>query len=277
MRAGSRRSGVGLSSDRYPANARTRRPAARPPQERGARPASAITPARSWSEQAGRKTQAGGQLRHVGRRGRARLVEGVIAGGENQVGEQLHTLFQGLGLDGDREDLLVPVRGDRHHSAPGGPGDGDVFELLLHLGHAGLHLLELLHHLLLVLHLRPRWAVYAPLADRGAPSLVSSWRRVAVTRLPAKVSSTAWVTSLTDPDGPRGRSSPGKLVSTSTGCPAMAHSASAITRRFSGSLICSWWKRPLVPMVTLVAPAATGLQSRKTPASPLFARATASM
>ena len=41
-----------------------------------------------------------------------------------------------------------------------------------------------------------------------------------MTRLPANVSSTAWVTSLTAPEGPRGRSSPVNRVSTSTGRPA---------------------------------------------------------
>src|ERR1700722_8184325 len=197
----------------------------------------------SRSEQAGRKPQAGGQLRHVGCRRLPRLLERVVAGGEGQVGEQLGAFLERLRLDGNREDLLMAVSGDRHHTASRGPGDGHVVELLLHLGHAGLHLLELLHHLLLVLHIRPRWAVYAPLADRGAPSRVSSWRRVAVTRLPANVSSTAWVTSLTDPDGPRGCSSPVNRVRTWMGRPPIADSASAITRRFSGSLICTWWKQ----------------------------------
>src|ERR1700693_5062866 len=112
----------------------------------------------------------------------------------------------------------MPVDRDRHHAAAGSAGDGDLVELLLHLGHAGLHLLELLHHLQLVLHLGSR-RVYAPLADRGAPSRVSSWRRVAVTRLPANVSSTAWVTSLTAPDVPRGRSSPVNSVRTAIGRP----------------------------------------------------------
>ena len=98
-----------------------------------------------------------------------------------------------------------------------------------------------------------------------------------MTRLPANVSSTAWVTSLTDPDGPRGRSSPVNRVTTSTGRPPIADNASAMTRRFSGSLICSRWKRPLVPIVTVFASASTGLQSRRTPASPLFTRATASI
>src|ERR1700720_2552124 len=134
----------------------------------------------------------------------------------------------------------MPVRSDRHHATAGGAGHGHVLELLLHLGHAGLHLLELLHHLLLVLHLRPRWAVYPPLADRGAPSLVSSWRRVAVTRLPANVSRTAWVTSRPAPEVPRGRSSPVNRVSTSPGRPKIVDSARATPRRFSESLICSW-------------------------------------
>src|ERR1700680_1654948 len=83
------------------------------------------------SEQARRQSQPGCELSHVLPRHLARLVERVVGGGEEHVGEQLGTFLHGLWLHGDRQQLLMAVGGDGDRAATRRPGDGHVPELVL--------------------------------------------------------------------------------------------------------------------------------------------------
>src|SRR5690606_18858630 len=55
-------------------------------------------------------------------------------------------------IDLQAAQLRLAVEGRLHHAAAGLAGHLELAELLLHLGHLGLHRLRLLHHLAQVLH-----------------------------------------------------------------------------------------------------------------------------
>src|ERR1039458_6289827 len=60
---------------------------------------------RHASEETGGKVEAGGELPHLLGREVARLVKSGVDRGQHQVAEQLHSLLEDLGLDGDALDL----------------------------------------------------------------------------------------------------------------------------------------------------------------------------
>src|SRR3990170_3035407 len=89
--------------------------------------------------------QPAGELRHLARHHLARLAEGLVHRGQDQVLEHLRVVGSDhLAVDLDREDLLVPVGLDGHHPAARGGLDLPLRDLLLEGLELGLELLRLL-------------------------------------------------------------------------------------------------------------------------------------
>src|SRR5438128_2220262 len=72
----------------------------------------------------------------------------LVGGGQNHVLKELDVFgIDRVRIDPDLLDLEVPRDLDRHHASSGGGFHDLVLELLLRLRHVGLHLLDLLEHL----------------------------------------------------------------------------------------------------------------------------------
>src|SRR6185312_12164820 len=119
----------------------------------------------------------------------------LVEGGDDEVLEHLD-------LVGVHERLVeldlaqIALATDRHLDQPaaGGAGHLDRLELRLHLGHLGLHLLRLLHHLPEILHARSSPSFNSsPSVAPGPPAAGASGAssRTASILAPGKVSSTA--------------------------------------------------------------------------------------
>src|SRR5262245_60820170 len=77
-----------------------------------------------------------------------RVLERLVHAGEDEILERLRVVrVDRLRLDRDRDDLACAVGLHGHHPAADRGLDGLLGELLLRLGHLGLHLLHLLQHL----------------------------------------------------------------------------------------------------------------------------------
>jgi hypothetical protein len=75
----------------------------------------------------------------------------LVGGGQDHILEHLHIFRVHRGwVDLDALDLDGARHLHRHHAAARGRLDHLVGQVLLHLGHVGLHLLDLLHHLVVI-------------------------------------------------------------------------------------------------------------------------------
>src|SRR6266705_12795 len=116
----------------------------------------------------------------------------LVEGGDDEILEDLDL----VGVDERLVDLDSPqvaLAADRHLDEPaGGAGHLDGLELRLHLGHLGLHLLRLLHHLPEILHATssPSLISSASAVSAGAPAGGGSSRTVSIVA-PGKASRTA--------------------------------------------------------------------------------------
>src|SRR5690606_28065135 len=77
-----------------------------------------------------------------------------------------------LGIDAQGHQLLPAAHHCRHHAAPGAGLDGALLQFLLQTGHLGLHLLDLLHHLLDV---HKSSSILSGLITRPPKSRSTSW------------------------------------------------------------------------------------------------------
>src|SRR5229473_5521456 len=140
-----------------------------------------------------RQLQPAGQLRHLLGDMRLDAVLRLVEGGDDEILEDLDL----VGIDERLVDLDPPqiaLAADRHLDEPaaGGAGHLDGLELRLHLGHLGLHLLRLLHHLPEILHATssPSLASSASAVSAGAPAGGGSSRTVSMVA-PGNASRTA--------------------------------------------------------------------------------------
>src|SRR5262245_7829935 len=98
----------------------------------------------------------------------ARLAQRLVAGGEHEVLEHLGiVLVDDLGVDLDRDDLLLAVGLHGHHAAAGRRLDLLLRDLFLHGGHLLLQFLRFLHEVAEALH----WP--SPSGGRGRTATTS--------------------------------------------------------------------------------------------------------
>src|SRR5262249_54433389 len=117
---------------------------------------------------------------------------GVLGGREDEVLQDLDLRrVDQLGIDLHRAHLALAVERDRDHAAAGLAAHLHTLELGLHLGHAGLHRLGLLHELAEILHSSDSPSSgsdgSAALSAAGAPR-----SRTASMTLPGKAAIAAW-------------------------------------------------------------------------------------
>ncbi len=104
------------------------------------------------------EVQAAGEAAHLLLGQRLGRADRLVGRGEHEVLQQLDVLgIDRGGIDHDVLDLQIAGHLDLHHAAAGGRLDRLVLELLLGGHHVGLHLLDLLEHLLHV-RLGHQWA-----------------------------------------------------------------------------------------------------------------------
>src|SRR5438093_600965 len=100
----------------------------------------------------------------------ARLPERLVAGREHEILEHLDFVaVHDLGIDLDRDDLLLAVRLDRHHAAARRRFHTLLADLFLHRGHLLLQPLRFLHDVSEALH----WP--SPSGRRGRTATTSPW------------------------------------------------------------------------------------------------------
>src|ERR1700682_1883516 len=123
-----------------------------------------------WTlNEAWRQPQSRGQLAQLAGGQLAGAIEGFVDSGEDEVLQQLDVLrIDRVGVDLDREDLLVAVGDGCDDPSPGGANHLLLAELILDSRHLGLHLLQLPHHVRVPGH-RPDCTL-APLEPRGSLS-----------------------------------------------------------------------------------------------------------
>ena len=117
-------------------------------------------------------------------------------GGDDEVFEDLDLLgLRQRGVDLRPDQLALAVQRQHHKTAAGLSLDAGALHLRLHLGHAGLQLLGLLHHAGKILH----GSVPSSLNSASAPSSISAGgaggsslavARTAAMRAPGKCCST---------------------------------------------------------------------------------------
>src|SRR5439155_147621 len=100
----------------------------------------------------------------------ARLPQRLVARGKHEVLQHLDVVaVHHLGIDLDRDDLLLAVRLDRHHAAAGRRLHPLLADLFLHRGHLLLQFLRFLHDVPEALH----WP--SPSGGRGRTATTSPW------------------------------------------------------------------------------------------------------
>src|SRR5262249_37183320 len=123
---------------------------------------------------------------------------GILGGGDDEILQDLDLGRIGeLGIDLQTLHLAFAVERDLDHAAARLAGHLDALELGLHLRHAALHRLGLLHQLSEILHASSipcscSPAPSGPLSGAGAEVGDGSRSRTASTTLPGKAASAAW-------------------------------------------------------------------------------------
>ena len=103
--------------------------------------------------EAGRQLKPARHLCHLGRDMGLNLLFGVGERGQDQVFENLDLArVQQALVEPDLLHVALAVKRDGDHPGPGAARHLGLVELGLHLGHALLHLLRLLHHVAKILH-----------------------------------------------------------------------------------------------------------------------------
>src|SRR6185436_8364133 len=154
-------SGAGPSWARCRAAAAGPRSAAR--QARGSRSRPSLHPESG-------DLQPAGELAELLLHELARLAQRLVGGGQYEILEHLDVvLAHDLGIDLDRDELLLAVGHHGHHAAAGRGFDGALAHFFLQRCHLLLQLLRFLHHVAEALH----WP--SPSGWRGRTATTSPW------------------------------------------------------------------------------------------------------